>query len=161
MHYYLPAIFLLMLALTVGLLGVAISSEHHAPLQHVESLDDLRWNHRLLLVFAPAPNSVGLQTVQRQWRGAHTDTTERHLTRIDVVGTQVHVEGSHSHGLDATTLRSRFGVAPNAFAMVLVGKDGTEKMRTPAPSPRGLTPVFDRIDSMPMRQQEMRDQANR
>lgn len=55
-------------------------------------------------------------------------------------------------------LRERFGVAEDAFALILVGKDGTEKRRDEAPVP--LQAIFDEIDAMPMRQRELRRQRN-
>lgn len=49
----------------------------------------------------------------------------------------------------------RYKVHPaDAFVLVLVGKDGGEKYRTSQPVPAAT--LFDIIDAMPMRQQEMR-----
>jgi len=47
-------------------------------------------------------------------------------------------------------------VAPDAFRVVLVGKDGTEKRRDAEPV--AARSLFDTIDAMPMRQREMREQ---
>ncbi|MCS4120976.1 hypothetical protein GGP45_001318 [Salinibacter ruber] len=44
----------------------------------------------------------------------------------------------------------------DAFRVVLVGKDGTEKRREAEPV--SARSVFDTIDAMPMRQREMREQ---
>ena len=60
--------------------------------------------------------------------------------------------------LSATVLRRHFAVPDDGFAAILVGKDGTEKLRSDTP----VTPVtlFAAIDAMPMRQQELRDRQN-
>jgi hypothetical protein len=51
-------------------------------------------------------------------------------------------------------LRKRFHVRPDAFAVILVGKDGGEKMRSDKPIPWETLEAT--IDAMPMRQTEMR-----
>mgnify|MGYP000181591071 CR=1 FL=1 len=59
---------------------------------------------------------------------------------------------------DVEALRRRFGIEKNRFTVVLVGKDGGVKLV--AHRDADLQSIFNLIDSMPMRQQEMRD-ANR
>jgi hypothetical protein len=59
--------------------------------------------------------------------------------------------------LDTTSIerrRRRYEVPDDGFAVVLVGKDGTEKRRDLSPVP--VAPIFETIDAMPMRQREMR-----
>lgn len=55
----------------------------------------------------------------------------------------------------AALLRDRFSAKPGEFTIVLIGKDGGEKLR------RGtdvdIAEIFSLIDSMPMRQREMRE----
>jgi hypothetical protein len=57
----------------------------------------------------------------------------------------------------AASLRNRFSVNPGQFLVVLIGKDGGEKLR------RGgevdITEIFSLIDSMPMRQREIRERG--
>ena len=55
----------------------------------------------------------------------------------------------------ARRLRDRFDVPDDAFRVVLVGKDGTEKRREAEPV--SARSVFDTIDAMPMRQREMQE----
>ena len=56
--------------------------------------------------------------------------------------------------LDAPALRRQYHVQPGEFTVVLVGKDGGEKQRWHAPV--AYETLRDLIDSMPMRQDEMR-----
>ncbi len=58
---------------------------------------------------------------------------------------------------DQTRLRRRYDVPPDAFAALLIGKDGGVKLRSTAPLTAGT--LFGTIDAMPMRQAEMRRQA--
>ncbi len=50
--------------------------------------------------------------------------------------------------------RRRFHVRPNDFTVILIGKDGGEKLRSHQPV--SLDILRSTIDAMPMRQEEMR-----
>ncbi len=50
-------------------------------------------------------------------------------------------------------IRRQFGVGGGEFSIMLIGKDGTVKLRSPAPV--SVAEIFSLIDSMPMRQQEI------
>ncbi|WP_190510597.1 DUF4174 domain-containing protein [Leptolyngbya sp. FACHB-321] len=62
--------------------------------------------------------------------------------------------GQSLSSASADRLRQQFGIPPEEFAVILVGKDGTEKQRSQTPVDLEL--LFRTIDAMPMRQQEMR-----
>ena len=51
--------------------------------------------------------------------------------------------------------RQRFQIAPEAFAAILVGKDGGEKLRVFAPV--SMDRLNRTIDAMPMRKDEMKE----
>lgn len=55
---------------------------------------------------------------------------------------------------DASRLRKQFDVSPDAFVVVLVGKDGTEKRRNKAPC--NAETIYADIDAMPTRRREMK-----
>lgn len=54
----------------------------------------------------------------------------------------------------ADAIRKRFAAAPNRFTVILVGKDGGIKLKRNEQT--DLRQIFTLIDSMPMRQNEMR-----
>jgi hypothetical protein len=54
----------------------------------------------------------------------------------------------------AAALRERFDVAPDRFAVLLVGKDTTVKRRSDQPVE--MASLYQQIDRMPMRRAEMR-----
>jgi hypothetical protein len=64
------------------------------------------------------------------------------------------LDGTPVSAEDAAKLRDEFDVEPDSFAVLLVGKDGTEKFRAGEPVP--AEEIFRRIDAMPMRKREMR-----
>ena len=60
---------------------------------------------------------------------------------------------------EAMTLRKRFDVSPESFTVILVGKDGGVKLKQK--SRVMLKDIFDLIDAMPMRQEEMRQKSQK
>lgn len=118
-------------------------------------LDALRWEKRPLLVFAPAAADERLAS-QIKWLGAHPDgLRDRRLAVYAIVGADVVATlGAPAPDVSATLLRSRFGVAPGEFRVVLVGLDGGAKLAEAAPVAAGR--LFGMIDGMPMRREELR-----
>lgn len=55
---------------------------------------------------------------------------------------------------EADAARRRFHIAPTDFTVILLGKDGGEKLRSHDPIP--FATLRDTIDAMPMRQDEMK-----
>lgn len=79
---------------------------------------------------------------------------ERDMRRLVVTPEGAQEEGEALPEGAAKALRERFGPKSGHLVLVLVGKDGGEKMRA-----RGLIEMrrfFERIDQMPMRRREMR-----
>jgi hypothetical protein len=125
-------------------------------------LERHQWEHRLLFVFAPSDTSDALAQQASAFEGHDAGFRDRDLLLLTVTGAD---QGMHRPvpgadpqpltGAAARRLRDRFDVPPDAFRVVLVGKDGTEKRRDAEPvTARSL---FDTIDAMPMRQREMRE----
>lgn len=111
-------------------------------------LDAMRWEERVLLVFAPQERDAALSK-QRKIVGADGDGfRDRELRIVEVVGESV--AGARDY---APRLRQRYHIASDEFAAVLVGKDGTVKLRTNRPI--DTAQLFTTIDSMPMRQREI------
>ncbi|WP_103021028.1 DUF4174 domain-containing protein [Salinibacter altiplanensis] len=126
-------------------------------------LEDHRWEHRLLFVFAPSDTNEALAQQEDVAEGHDPGFRERDLLVLTVVGqsqgTQRAAPGAEPQPLMAAAargLRERFDVLRGAFRVVLAGKDGTEKCRGAEPFP--VRSLFDTIDAMPMRQREMREQ---
>lgn len=119
------------------------------------AISELRWTYRPVLIFAPALDDARIrqQTVAlARDRGA---LAARSMVVITIVAGTVSAEGGPRSKLSAASLRSRFGVGPSEFRIILVGKDGGEKLSSGAPVTADR--LFATIDAMPMRRQEMRD----
>ena len=103
-------------------------------------LDALRWEARPILVFAPSADDPRLAEQLARFEAAEAALAERR-NRV-IVDTE-----------PGSALRRRF--EPREFTVILVGLDGGEKLRRD-----GLIAVETlnaRIDAMPMRRRELRE----
>ena len=117
--------------------GDAGAAEHGNPATHAG-------RSRVLLVLG-AQDDADLAEQERLLASDPSGVTERNLVLVVP-------DASEGDGL-----RRRYGVAPGAFAVLLIGKDGGVKLRSVRPL--ALHALFDAIDAMPMRQDEMRRRA--
>jgi hypothetical protein len=124
--------------------------------QEIEfKLSDYQWQHRILLVFAPSTDSSQYRQQMQVWQADESGADDRDLKLVQILGTgESQVDERSLSSVSAERLRQQFGIAPEEFAVILVGKDGTEKQRSQTPV--DLATLFRTIDAMPMRQQEMR-----
>ena len=111
-------------------------------------LDPWRWERRVLVVAAPDAGDADLRVQRTLLAEDPQGLAERDVLVVEVTG-----DGA-DRGLDAGALRSDLGLPNDTFAVRLVGKDGGVKLRADAPVP--LAELYDLIDAMPMRQDEMR-----
>lgn len=114
------------------------------------------WKRRIVLIFGDTMNqSVANQADDLQTASA--DAESRDLTVLTVVGGIVSDSGQDGGLPPADALRRRFRIDDQApFTVILVGKDGREKLRDSKPV--ASTKLFALIDSMPMRQREAREE---
>jgi hypothetical protein len=115
-----------------------------------------RWENRLLMVFAPTQSDVGYLEFEKDLSKSTPELMDRDLVVFRIfekarsrVGEQL-IESE-----DAEQLRRRFEVRRGKFTVILIGKDGGVKVTREGRVE--LEEIFDRIDSMPMRQREMRE----
>ena len=116
-------------------------------------LSDYLWERRPLLLFAPTESDPRLVETMRRIEASRCDFVDRDMVigRIVTDGTSTldgHVLGTNQ----AQLLMSKFGISTDSFSMVLIGKDGGEKLRV-ADVP-DLQAIYDVIDGMPMRARE-------
>jgi hypothetical protein len=109
-----------------------------------DDIDRHRWRDRVLVVLAPSEADAELAEQRRSFRATAGQNRERDLVLIEGIGDTAQAE----------SLRRRFGVPTGTFRAILVGKDGGAKIL----SERSIAPerLFAEIDSMPMRQDEMK-----
>lgn len=108
-------------------------------------LAQYRNKNRLLLVFAPSKTDLRWQKQNTLLAGSAAEFKERDLLRFDYL---------EKGGNAGTTLRTRCGVKPGEFRVLLLGKDG--HVASAGLTPLSLQTLTEQIDRMPMRREEMR-----
>jgi hypothetical protein len=123
------------------------------PLDDVD-LGKYRWKNRLMFLFSPSPEVPDFQTLSGELNRHSDGVRERDLLIFRVLEQAPSSPDSQEITTsEAKSLRRRFGITPGNFTVVLVGKDGTVKLKRQGPT--ALKDIFGLIDSMPMRRREM------
>jgi hypothetical protein len=124
------------------------------------TLRAMRDCYRPLLVFAPAMDNPQLVEQLNQLKAHAIDVKSRDLLYVPIVpeghnqpilSTKVHTASLSEDELAA--MRHHFKVEPDEFLVILIGKDGGEKLNSRTPVP--VDQLKQLIDSMPMRKSEM------
>ena len=110
---------------------------------HAEPLTEYLWKRRVVLSFSAAESTPERISLLKQIKQYQCEFDDRQMVHIDLIA------GSSDHHL----LSRKFSVPNNNFNLVLLGKDGDVKLLTSQPSLENLLTL---IDTMPMRQRELR-----
>lgn len=125
------------LLLTAGLVGLSAFAAS------ADQVTDLRWKARVLVVSAPSPSHPSLIAQRRILAQDAPGLAERDIRLVEVVD-QKNAE-----------LREKLKLPPGLYTVLLLGKDGGEKLRQDQPVE--LEALYGLIDAMPMRRREMRE----
>jgi hypothetical protein len=129
------------------------------PLQNFRHHRD---RHRILVSFAPRPDTAASMEQTSAILARRADLEERDLLVYQLYSeadaTALHRTSQSISVESARAIYSLYSVKPDDQVAILIGKDGGAKARYALPV--DLKKVFDVVDAMPMRQQEM-DQRRR
>ena len=121
-------------------------------------IDDYAWSHRPLVVFAASEDAHELAEQRKRLQGAEAALKDRDMVVIEVIGREAGtVDGQPLSDAAVAHLVERYDPSTNAFEVLLIGKDTGVKLRRGEPVTTET--LFELIDSMPMRQREMRKDA--
>ena len=144
---------------------LSTSEDTKAKPQTSHALDALVNTTRAVLVFAPQSADPRFQQQLETFANQEGDLADRNVIVIPVLNLWTPVDKSlHDRNVPFTAeaeqrdIRARYKVPPTAFTVILIGKDGGEKLRSR--EPLSAARLFAAIDEMPMRQQEMRSAAS-
>lgn len=110
---------------------------------HAEPLAQYLWKRRVVLSFSAAESTPERISLLKQIEQYQCEFDDRQMVHIDLIA------GSSDHRL----LSRQFSLPYMDFNLVLLGKDGDVKLLTSQPS---LEKLLTLIDTMPMRQRELR-----
>jgi hypothetical protein len=121
-------------------------------------LNQFQWKNRLLFIFAPDKGDAFFQVLQSEISTHPYEISERDLVVFKIFENgpsyQEDIQIDHR---TAAAIRTKFAAPLGNFTCILVGKDGGVKLRQN--SQVKLEQVFDLIDAMPMRREEMRQKS--
>ncbi|XP_075052476.1 coiled-coil domain-containing protein 80 [Mixophyes fleayi] len=132
-------------------------------------LSRFRWRRRLLVISAPNDEEWAYQQQLYALSGQACNMGLRHMAILKMVGIGIDgsgvlelfpINGSSSVEREDLSfnlvkdIRNYFQISPEYFSMLLVGKDGNVKSWYPSPM-WSMAIVYDLIDSMQLRRQEM------
>jgi hypothetical protein len=135
-----------------GLLAMTAASAQ-AP-TGVLTLADLRDRARPLLIFAPKPDDPQLEIQLRTLAEHPSQASDRQIVPLALPFHAPEPTAAKLSEAEAVATRRRFNVAPGDFTVILIGKDGGEKLRSQ--KPLSMEKLNATIDAMPMRRDEMR-----
>lgn len=136
--------FLVTALVTAGVLGSAPAAA---------DLGDYLWERRPLLLFAPTNQDPRLTETLSRIEATRCEFDDRQMVLgVMVAAGPSTLDGQAITADEAQRLAERYAVDPDAFAAVLIGKDGGEKYRVDQVPELGL--VYTVIDGMPMRSRE-------
>ncbi|MDX1585632.1 MAG: DUF4174 domain-containing protein [Balneolaceae bacterium] len=122
-------------------------------------LSEYRWENRLLLVFAPTQEHPLYKQQLDELNKEKAGMLERDLKVFHLFSEDASFgDGYQINSETVKNLYRRYNADPNNYTIVLLGKDGTEKTRKS--SLLTTEKLFTLIDSMPMRQREVRNQGD-
>ncbi len=116
-------------------------------------LDTYTWKNRLLMIFSPSEEYPRYRDLTRELRDQHDEIIDRDLLIFRILERgESRLGDSPIDEASADLLRDRLSARAGQFLVVLIGKDGGEKLRQS--DEVELEEIFSLIDSMPMRQRE-------
>lgn len=113
-----------------------------------EQLAQFTWKKRVLLVIAPSATDEQLLKQQEILNKQQADLQDRDMEVI-------YLAQNTTQQRDKDYLMQNFNIRQSGFYSILIGKDGGEKLRSQIPME--TSQLFDTIDAMPMRKQEMKN----
>ncbi len=146
---FLLLYFLVLLASWVMLPMRSLSAQQSG----LTTLAQQRNQTRPLLIFGATPDDPQI-AIQLRTLAEHAGAAQdRQLVAIALPYNNPSPSALQLSGADAEAARRRFHVAPGEFTVILLGKDGSAKLRSN--KPLSMAKLEETIDAMPMRKDEM------
>ena len=119
-----------------------------------QPIDHHRWNDRLILIFNSEIDGPSIVRQMELFQNQEPELQDRDLFIYQISPTGVKNPDGQTDHKTAKWFYDRYGISKNTFQVLLIGKDGGEKLR--ADNPIAPEKIFALIDTMPMRRAEMR-----
>mgnify|MGYP001066751620 CR=1 FL=1 len=121
-------------------------------------LKDYQWKNRLILAFSPSTENPGYRALEKDIAVQADEVVDRDLLVFQILETgETKLGNSSLPESSGNYLREKFSIKSDTFTVLLIGKDGGVKLRRQGGVE--LDTIFSLIDTMPMRQREMREKS--
>lgn len=119
-----------------------------------------KWKHRIVVIVSQTEESEAFQTQIKELNQLGDELADRKIVIYQVLPTQYKIsnyqDNTHHDWISSTALFDKFNNESKVFKAILIGLDGDVKIETSEIIT--ASELFSTIDSMPMRQTELRDQ---
>jgi len=119
-----------------------------------QDLDKHLWKDRLILVLADSYENPKFTKQLREFNTNTDDLQERKLIVYQITPTSYQKGIKKSNTIKNNTLYTRYNSSNEDFKIILIGLDGGIKLESNKVI--SSSQIFDQIDQMPMRKQELR-----
>ncbi|MGK2866545.1 MAG: DUF4174 domain-containing protein [Mycobacterium sp.] len=135
------------------LIALVMSTALGSATAAADALEDYRWESRPLLLFAPTGSDPRLVETLSRIEASRCDFAGRDMVLGQLVteGTST-LDGRVISADESRRLANQYAIGDKAFSVLLIGKDGGEKLRVNAVP--DLQAIYALIDGMPMRSRE-------
>ena len=121
-------------------------------------LKDYQWKNRLILAFSPSAEDTGYRAFTKDIALQDEEVIDRDLLVFHILETgEIRLGETSLPTGSGDYLRENFSIRSGRFTVLLIGKDGGVKLRREGGVKLGE--IFSLIDTMPMRQREMREKS--
>lgn len=126
-----------------------------------QELQQHQWKNRLLLLLENEDGSAKIKRQLSKFKNLSTDLNERQIMIYVISPTSLSLlkpNLDQKYVKDSKELWIRFKDDYPQYQTILIGLDGSVKFKSPLPI--GPKVIFNKIDTMPMRKQEIREKNN-
>lgn len=144
--------------INICLITIVYSMTNSGQSQDIQILGPYHWKNRILLVFSSDQNDKQQQQLD-MFSTNRTGLKERDMLVFYIKKQTVKGPDEKTYDKEAAEqLRKKYQVADDAFSVILIGKDGTQKLQQN--EILTMNKLFAVVDVMPMRRREMREEQN-
>jgi hypothetical protein len=143
----------LVIVITISLGGCIKNKDNTNKMTNFE-VNDYQWKNRIVIVFTDSVENSSYKSFRQQWDAQKGEVLDRDMILVEIFKNgQSFVMGSTLNKESQQNLIHQFEIGENSFESILIGKDGSIKLRS---SNSFLNDLFSLIDTMPMRQAEIK-----
>lgn len=123
-------------------------------LTYAQDLTEHRWQDRLIIISADSYQHPKLIQQLKEFQNKTTELADRKLIIYQITPTS-YIKGiENNQPTKNSTLYKKYNSTNKTFKVILIGLDGGLKLQSHKVVPAAQ--IFDQIDQMPMRQQELK-----